>query len=185
MIQKTNNIITKISIVLLVFFVGVIILVVERFWQSNGLLYEQIVYAAFASTIFFVSLRRILPLCTQITPKFQEVAAYFLIGALLFYSFGFSVVMTVDRSKSLYVLNWVHQTQPTNMFELGKSLEKKYGSYDKVYIEQRIKEQIERGVFSEQEQEIRLTEIGTFFWNSANLTAKIFNLNGWHSSKFD
>ena len=174
---------SNIVFVVLVFGLSGVIFFFERMFFPGGLLYEQIVLAMVLGVTLFLVVFGILSRKSPSSYDFSKVFPFLLIGGLLFYSFGFSVIMTVDRSKSLYVLNWVHQKEPLALEDLGVALEKKYGSYDKVYVEQRISEQVRRGVFTENDGLIAVSRTGNFLWFTADRVAKVFNLNGWFRSK--
>lgn len=177
--MKSNFIVS-----VLVFILSGIILFFERIFYSNSLLYEQILLATLMGILLSSMIFRVLSKIKKSPTNSSLTMPYILVGALLFYSFGFSVIMTVDRSKSLYVLNWVHQLQPVTVKELQVALEGKYNSYDKSYIEQRISEQVRRGVFEEANGAIAVSRIGSFYWSTANLIAKALNLKGWFASRF-
>jgi hypothetical protein len=174
---------SNIVFVVSVFFLSCLVFFFERMFFQGGLLYEQIVFAMVLGVALFVLVFGILSRKYPSSFNFSKVFPYFLIGGLLFYSFGFSVIMTVDRSKSLYVLNWVNQKEPIALEGLGVALAKKYGSYDKVYVEQRVSEQVRRGVFTEDNGLIRVSRTGNFLWFAANEVAKVFKLNGWFRSR--
>lgn len=107
------------------------------------------------------------------------------VSLLLFYSMSFSIVLNTDRSKSLYVLSWVHDLGPITEKNLSQKIRIKYGEYDSSYIEQRIIEQKSRGVFVEQNGLIQTSSLGNVYWYAANKIAGIFKLSGWYSAKIE
>jgi len=175
LIKKTYGIIPVI--------LGTMILEIERLIAPKFLLYEEILIATILSFILsFLIIATTMPQkisVSLIRRFFQGIT----IGVLLFYIFSFSVIMNVDRSKSLYVLNWFHEEQPVSKSQMEILLIKKYGEYDKIYIEQRIQEQLERKVFQKKGNFIALTKLGSFYWNVGNIVARIFHLDGWFASR--
>jgi len=93
--------------------------------------------------------------------------------------------MNTDRSKSLYVLSWVHDLGPISEEKLAQKIRIKYGEYDSSYIKQRITEHKNRGVFVERNGLIQTSTLGKLYWFVANKIARIFQLSGWYSSKIE
>ena len=91
--------------------------------------------------------------------------------------------MNIDRSKSLYVLSWIHDKGPISEADLALELRKKYGEFDAGYIHQRLKEQSRRGVFKIKHEKYSTTKLGNLYWTAASILARVFNLNGWYSAK--
>jgi|LakMenEpi03Aug12_release.lakeMendotaPanAssembly.Ray.scaffolds.fasta_scaffold842152_1 hypothetical protein len=106
-----------------------------------------------------------------------------LAGALLFYSLAFSTVMITDRSKSLYVISWIHDTQPVTPQNLEINLKNKYGYFDKIYVEQRIREQQTRKIVELENGQYELTTAGEIIWYAAELLAFVYELKGWDLNK--
>ena len=107
------------------------------------------------------------------------------VSLLLFYSMSFSTVLNTDRSKSLYVLSWVHDLGPITEKNLSQKIRMKYGEYDSSYIQQRIIEHKSRGVFVERNGAIQTSSLGNVYWYVANKIAGIFKLSGWYSAKIE
>ncbi len=99
---------------------------------------------------------------------------------LLFFS-----TMMVDRSKSLYLVAWVGQEKSIKKEILFEKIEAKYGDADRQYLQLRISEQIERNVIHLRNNKLELSKIGSFYFKVANLVAKIYDLNGWKTTKLD
>jgi hypothetical protein len=93
--------------------------------------------------------------------------------------------MNTDRSKSLYVISWVHDLGPVSESELAIALQSKFGAYDSAYIHQRLFEQKSRGVFEFRNNKFTLTKLGNIYWSAANLLSSIFNLTGWQNAKIN
>jgi hypothetical protein len=107
------------------------------------------------------------------------------VSLLLFYSISFSTVLNTDRSKSLYVLSWVHDLGPITEKNLSQKIRMKYGEYDSSYIQQRIIEHKSRGVFVERNGLIQTSSLGNAYWYVANKIAGMFKLSGWYSAKIE
>lgn len=91
-----------------------------------------------------------------------------------------SYVLNIDRSRSMYVLSWVDKGLVT--------LETKSYSYTEVesleknsteQIDQRIREQISRGLIIEGESSLYLSFTGKLLLKVADGGAQVFNLSGW------
>jgi len=91
--------------------------------------------------------------------------------------------MNTDRSKSLYVISWIHDTQPVTPQNLEIILKNRYGYYDQFYVEQRIREQQTRKIIEIEKGQYKLTRIGEVIWNAAEFLAFVFELNGWDENK--
>lgn len=91
----------------------------------------------------------------------------------------------VDRSISLYVINWIGCTQPISRTDLYVKIETTLDSRDGVYIEKRINEQIYRKVLLEKEGNLSLTTYGSLLRKTGDILANIYQLNGWKSQKIN
>ncbi len=149
---------------------------------APALLFESIIASIFVTLLVLFAVFLIFK-CYKLM-KFESLICIFL-SLSIFYSISFSTIMNTDRSKSLYVLSWIHDQGPITEANLAKLLEKKYGQYDSAYISQRILEQTRRGVFKINDGEISVTELGRIYWNCAEVFALVFNLTGWYTAKID
>jgi hypothetical protein len=102
---------------------------------------------------------------------------------VVFYSIAGSTVLNVDRSKSFYVISWVHDLGPISEKNLSQKLRNRYGEYDSISIHQRLLEQRARGLFIVKDDLYQTSMLGNFYWYTANSIAYIFNLSGWYSAK--
>ena len=91
--------------------------------------------------------------------------------------------MNTDRSKSLYVISWIHDTQPISPLLIESKLKEKYGFFDSRYVEQRIREQQVRGIIKIEDGSYELTTIGQLIWRAAEVLSVIFKLDGWKDNK--
>ena len=93
-----------------------------------------------------------------------------------------NIILDVDRSRSFYVLSWVRYgevqiTENTINLVHVKSSEK----LNVAAIEQRISEQIDRGLI-DKKQHLHLSIQGKLLVKFSDLLAKLYRLNGWSSN---
>jgi hypothetical protein len=151
--------------------------VIRQVWPSY-LLYEQLLFLAFATGLFAG--------IGKLTSKFTILAFFkkynfgnFLVALLLSYSVTTSSIMTIDRSRSVYVLSWIDELHYVERIEFF--VESKFGGVEKSALSQRIDEQIQRNlVESDGNSRLTLTWLGKLFLKTARLTAVIFNLEYFH-----
>lgn len=108
-----------------------------------------------------------------------------LICVLSFYIFSTSTLLNIDRSRSFYILSWVDNgfvTFTDDEFKMGgvKSLEKSNSNA----IQNRIIEQINRGIIVNTNSNLELSRIGKVIVQVSNLTAKVFSLDGWQKNRY-
>jgi hypothetical protein len=154
-----------------------------QFFNVQILLYEKILLATllgitFQLIVHYYTNRNNLKLVLNF-----EFLVSILLSSIIFYSFCFSTILNVDRSKSLYVLLWVHDLGPVSEIELANKISLKYGVFDRDTYEQRIEEQIQRGLISTSAGNLNLTQKGNLIYESANLLAHLFKLAGWNKAK--
>ncbi len=165
-------------------FTALTILLITRQITQKILLFESILLSILLTVVlafFFFGIKRKREIVNFDYEKFLSV----LISLLLFYSISFSTILNTDRSKSLYVLSWVHDLGPISEKKLAQKIRIKYGEYDSSYIQQRINEHKSRGVFVEQNGLIQTSTLGNVYWFAADKIAAIFQLSGWYSSKIE
>lgn len=103
----------------------------------------------------------------------------FLVALLLSYSVTTSSIMTIDRSRSVYVLSWIDELHSVERIEFF--VESQFGGVEKSALSQRIDEQIQRNlVESDGNSRLALTWSGKLFLKTARVTAVIFNLEYFH-----
>ena len=164
------------------FTLSVAILYFLQFFNVQILLYEKILLATllgitFQLIVHYYTNRNNLKLVLNF-----EFLVSILLSSIIFYSFCFSTILNVDRSKSLYVLLWVHDLGPVSEIELAKKISVKYGVFDRDTYEQRIEEQIQRGLISTSAGKLNLTQKGNLIYESANSLAHLFKLAGWNKA---
>ena len=108
-----------------------------------------------------------------------------ILSSMLFFVTAQSTVLTIDRSRSFYVLSWV-KAEKINVtdngldFTLIQSEEKNSNSA----IELRLKEQVDRKLVHFNSGKYSLTMLGSGVLLCADSFAKVFNLSGWYQNKY-
>lgn len=111
--------------------------------------------------------------------NYENILLLFLVSLTFFISHQM-VLLNVDRSRSLFVIGWIHEGHvkiEENRFNYDKviSLEKQNISA----ADLRVSEQIDRGYVIQNNQELQLTMSGKFMYQIAELLSGIYNLNNW------
>jgi hypothetical protein len=92
--------------------------------------------------------------------------------------------MMIDRSKSLYVIQWVGEQKNATREEIFNAKGVQVNSLDFDYINLRIEEQIKRKIIVNNQDQLSLSNYGKIIYSIANVIAKIFALKNWNSQKF-
>ena len=119
--------------------------------------------------------------CLQILNK--EITVFIILFAVTITQIFTGVLVNIDRSRSFYVLSWIHKSEIKVVSE-GYDL-KNIHSMEKLNnlaINQRIDEQISRGLVVLEDKKLRLSFIGTTLVNISDKTAQIFDLKGWKAN---
>ena len=165
----------------LVNFLGFLILfILKRTGFLNDLLFELLIISSFVTGAIFLFLwkfgRRF---ALSIEPKLV------IIGVLTFFLLAQGTLLNIDRSRSLYVLSWVHFHEITYV-DKQLALDDVISSEAEVSeaISQRIDEHIARGLIENGEKKISLTPRGELYFEVADMLADIYNLDGWKQNKY-
>ena len=160
---------------ILVFFLHFVIF----YFISNFMdlfLYESILISIFLSlSVSFLLLNKRI--------SFNKWVSSALLTSTMFYSISFSTMINIDRSRSLHVISWIHDTGPISHEELEKKIRVKYGQFDRNFIEQRLDEQTKRNILTYRENSYTLTQFGNIIWAISQFLAKVFKLEGWFDAK--
>lgn len=114
-------------------------------------------------------------------PYYESIVSV-LVSSLFFYSISMSTVLNIDRSKSFYVINLLHNSQPISESDLKTKISQKFGDKEYNSYQSRILEQAKRGIVTKENNKYVLSFIGNLIWQISNFLAKIFNLSGWNNS---
>lgn len=165
----------------LVNFLGFLILfVLKRTGFLNNLLFELLIISSFVTGAIFLLLwkfGRRLPL--SIEPKL------IMIGVLTFFLLAQGTLLNIDRSRSLYVLSWVHFHE-ISYVNKKPTLDDVISPEAEVWeaISQRIDEHVSRGLIENKGKKISLTPRGEFYFEVADILADIYSLDGWKQNKY-
>ena len=107
------------------------------------------------------------------------------IAALLIFQFTETTILNIDRSRSYYVLSWVDKDL-VKMSGASYDLSKIHSSekLDLVGIQQRLSEQLSRGLIEISNSDVKVTASGSFIVKLSNLLADIFKLDGWRKNNY-
>jgi hypothetical protein len=167
-------------ILIVTFDIYLLILVRKIFYTT--LLFDQIFIISIVTFIGTVSLRFVFSREKNFKIQPQKLATIGILSALIFYTFGTAVLLNVDRSRSLYIFQWVDECK-NSMACLTKYTEENYGVRGSAEIIQRIHEQSKRGLMDVNGNSIYLTFMGKIVKFSAHLSAVVFNLKGYFNAK--
>jgi hypothetical protein len=173
-IMKFNNRFKLLSMYLLIFLMSSLGLSIFRNLGFSSDLFNQINIASVLCglIIFFclIFLKKI---------NYENVILLFLVS-LFFFTSHQMVLLNVDRSRSYFVIGWVH--------EGNIKVEGNLYNYDNVYSPEkknieaadfRLAEQIDRGYVIQKNQVLELSTSGKFLYQIAELLSGIYYLNTW------
>ena len=165
-----------------------LILALIRVVYPSNLLFDQIVILCVLTLIvyflfvFFSQFQRSKNKSSYktIRMKFSTV----LIAVLVFYIFGTGVLLNVDRSRSLFVFQWVDQCSNSVkcIYDYERALYSDQGVQE---IEQRLEEQVSRGFMVINSDQITLTKLGMVVAKAADLSTTLFSLEGYRNARID
>lgn len=155
--------------------VGFVNIFIFQYWYDN--IVNSILISIITSTLV------ILLINAKVAPIFDS--KMILICVLSFYVFSTSTLLNIDRSRSFYILSWVDNglvtfTEDGLKMDKVKSLEKNNSNA----IENRIIEQIKRGIIVHTDSKLELSKIGKVLVQVSNLTANLFSLGGWQKNRY-
>jgi hypothetical protein len=102
------------------------------------------------------------------------------LGLFIYCTVPFQIIGTVDRSRSLFIFEWV-QCAPTNSTyqSISNKIETTFGKETSIAFDLRLTEQIKRGFMKEKKKKLELTTRGQIVFATAVTVSKIFSLKGW------
>ena len=149
------------------------------------ILFESIVLVVLFQVIVLYIFNKIIVLKKNFWDLFVNPVLVSLISVLVAFNVLFFSLMMVDRSVSLYVINWIGCTQPISRTDLYTKIDTTLNSRDGAYIDRRINEQISRKVLLEYKGNLSLTTYGRVFKKTGDILANIYQLDGWNSQKIN
>jgi hypothetical protein len=175
----------KITSVILIQFIPTLFLFALRRIAPDFLLFESIILAIIIQLFLLGAILKVAKINLFFKKIFVSPLMVFLLSALVSFNLLFFSLMMIDRSKSLYIVNWVGSLQPVTKKALYEKIGVPEKSSEREYIEIRISEQKLRRVLSEQNGYLQLTMYGTLIQKTSNIFAEIFLLNGWTSQNLN
>ena len=145
--------------------------------KPNSDLFNQINIASLlcgVSLFLFLLLRK--KLC------YENFLLIFLVSLMFFISHQM-VLLNIDRSRSYYVIGWVHAGNvgvKNDLYTYDDVV-----SFEKKNIEasnMRIREQIDRGVMVKMEDTLKLTFTGAAMYKTAEILSRVFGLENWKAN---
>jgi len=163
---------------------GIIILFLWRRISITTLLYDQFLLITFLILILsYIFVKRLFSKTNLNRTNIEKFAMSILI-AILFFSTVQYTVLTVDRSRSLYLLQWVQDGRILmnngNVVVVG--IAEPEMNVESA-IAQRIEENRFRGLITTHLNGVQhLTSLGKAHLTLAQIFAKFFNLKGWYEN---
>ena len=173
---------------LAIFALNALILALIREIFPSNLLFDQIVFLCVLTlVVFFLYVFLNLSQHSKQKKSFQSTRMKFstvLIAVLIFYIFGTGVLLNVDRSRSLFVFQWVNQCSNSVrcIYDYERALYSEQGVRE---IEQRLEEQVSRGLMVISSDKITLTKLGVIVAEAADLSTTLFNLEGYKNARIE
>jgi signal transduction histidine kinase len=170
--------------ILFFFIIANLSLIVIRIFSPSSLIVDQSVLVLVICLILsvgFGSFSKVslsnLPFGVRRFAKTQIILS----ASFLFIVWVLLVPGTVERSRSLAIFQWItydqgHHTQK----ELEAALIRTYDGFDLQGFRLRLHEHEVRGLVSDHNGIISLTDAGKFIQTSAKITAFLYRLNGWY-----
>jgi hypothetical protein len=108
-----------------------------------------------------------------------------IICTLSFFVLTSSVFVNIDRSRSFYILSWVNNGEVKyDKNGLNLDMVKSKESINSDAINNRIIEQINRGIIINRDSTLFLSNIGKVIVNLSNFASNLFSLKGWQINKY-
>ena len=135
-----------------------------------------------AEQILLISLIQLLILVLFEKKRIIRVRNHGIIALSVLISFNFYAytIGNVQRSTSLYIVQWVSVfPDGVSEDELVSRLEAKFGEIDRIGIRLRLEEHRKRKIFEMSNSQYRLDLAGKIVLSSADLLSDVFNLREW------
>jgi hypothetical protein len=161
-----------------------IFLLVVRKVKDDMLLFESILFTTFLQTLILITLAGTKKIGSMFRKLYRSPIIIFLLSGLVSFNLLFFSLMMIDRSKSLYVIQWVGEQKNATREEIFNAKGVQVNSLDFDYINLRIEEQIKRKIIVNNQDQLSLSNYGKIIYSIANVIAKIFALKNWNSQKF-
>lgn len=148
-------------------------------------LFEQIMFSCLIGSLVLGFAIWIYSVMKSIHSKLREFVFWMLlVSTLLMMYLGPNTVMNIDRSRSFYVLSWVgHGDIQINHDQLILSKVVSAEKLNVAGIQERINEQIDRGLIERKSATYLLTYKGKVTLSIANRLATFYQLEGWFNNR--
>jgi hypothetical protein len=155
------------------------------FIEINSILDHLVLSGVAASVLTWLILTKAQVLIRVAKREFTTNFRYFItinciLGLFVYCTIPFQIIGTVDRSRSLFIFEWV-ECAPTNSTyqSISNKIERTFGKETSIAFDLRLTEQIKRGFMKEGRGKIELTTGGQIVFATAVTVSKIFSLKGW------
>jgi hypothetical protein len=182
---EIKSLYTNLLAIILTNLIGYLQFLIIRILFPNGPLLDQIFIC---TPVIFIDFLIITSAINKFEKKEkvqrEEIHALKIISALLatliFFTSGLLTLGNIDRSRSLYMFNWIG-CAPNNHSkdQLYEDIEKKYGKEEAIAFEMRLEEQLNRKFVRINDGVIELTHTGQGVLRIAVTINSIFQLQGW------
>lgn len=139
-------------------------------------------YSLVVSTFIFAAYSSFLYIKKKLNP---DLAIFILVMIMALSQFGSGMLLNIDRSRSFFVLSWIDKYHIKYVNQHAKlNLIQSAEAESQAAIDLRIREQIDRKLVSINHGELKLTGAGKTILMISNITAEIFNLDGWKKNNY-
>jgi hypothetical protein len=148
-----------------------------RLLSQSSLILEQIMLVS--GTIIMINLF----LLMKEKKKSYEIMAIVVLIMAVITQFGASVVLNIDRSRSVFILSWVHNHEidiSQGNVRVVKFTSSEMENLDALKL--RINEQVQRGLMKVESDRIFLSVSGKLILYVSQRIASIFQLGGWEQN---
>lgn len=181
-----NKIAITTSVQLWICFLGMALFAASHYFiEINSFLDHLVLSGVAASVLTWLILTKAQVLTRVAKREFTTNFRYFitincLLGLFVYCTIPFQIIGTVDRSRSLFIFEWV-ECAPTNSTyqSISNKIDTVFGKETSIAFDLRLTEQIKRGFMKETSGKIELTTRGQIVFVTAVTVSKIFSLKGW------
>lgn len=172
--------IARLNFLLIVFIFCILTLILYRRLSPAGDIFNQILIL---SGLNFIAVLLIVRIFGSPFKSWYEVYVSLTCSLVVFAFITSFFLLNIDRSRSFYVLEWTKK-ELILLREGQLDLNKIHSSeaLNKVAIEQRIEEQINRGLMKRGPDRTYLTGTGIFLVKFSDYLSKLFVLRGWQEN---
>jgi hypothetical protein len=154
-----------------------LILLIFRFYFSDIAVFDAILI----STIILLTINVLIGLLKR--ESFIIDIKDMIISLLVIYISFATVLVNVDRSRSVFVLSWVgNNLVKVDPLGYDLSLVRSYTSRDYDGIEMRLNEHVKRNLIQTNDPQVSLTNYGRALLEIFKFSAKVFNLQGFNKN---